>query len=166
VNQSIKCMYCDNQRLRGMKTCKDEHSVEVDLGCELLGCNNSADASAFCDFHTTQMNEQELYWTVYARRMETQEQYDACKEVKEWVVTYDFDKRIINNEWGSSGLEDILRDICKEARRHNEYYVEQIEQLKKRVKELEERSGEYTELFKCPQCGWEYASKTVPHNCY
>jgi len=31
----------------------------------------------------------------------------------------------------------IIKDICTEAARHNAYYVEQIEQLKKRVAQLE-----------------------------
>ena len=59
------------------------------------------------------------------------------EEDKAVGITYNFDKRIELNTGSRFGLDEIVRDICREARRHNEYYVEQIEQLKKRVRELE-----------------------------
>jgi hypothetical protein len=59
------------------------------------------------------------------------------EEDKAVGITYNFDKRIELNTGSRFGLEEIVRDICREALKRDAYLVEQIEQLKKRVRELE-----------------------------
>jgi hypothetical protein len=144
MTTTIKCRYCNNDRVRGSSECAGDHPDDERPCCIVLGCNGALDTQGvYCETHHAMFENSTLSdWQPWICQFESVDDYEASQKKPEAIApqmgVYAFDQKIQDID-DDEVLRDLFYELLEELRRHNDYYVHQIEQLKARVKTLEDK---------------------------